>query len=31
MKRTIDLAKRNALDLERDIEQDKLSRLSRVR
>jgi hypothetical protein len=29
MKRTINLAKRNVLDLERDIEQEGLSRLSR--
>ena len=29
MKRTINLAKRNVLDLERDIEQDGLSQVSR--
>jgi len=29
MKRTINLAKRNVLDLERDMEQDGLSQLSR--
>jgi hypothetical protein len=29
MKRTINLAKRNVFDLERDIEQDGLSQLSR--